>query len=82
MNTELLRIHQSFFQPKVTKGNEIEKWVKTVNQSNLKSNDLSWQSFYKELHRLGIRKFLSQYGYSHKRKLQLAIAKSELSQKN
>lgn len=78
----MLRIHQSFFVQKDTKGNEIEKWIKAVNQSNLKSiYDLSWQSFYKELHRLGIRKFLSQYGYSNKRKLQLVIAKSELSQK-
>ncbi len=83
MNKELLRIQQSFFPTKNTKRNEIEKWIKEVNQLTQKSiYDLTWKGFYKELQRLGIRRFLDQYGFSHKGQLQQTIAKSGLSQKN
>ncbi|HEY2567568.1 MAG TPA: hypothetical protein VGH95_07720 [Candidatus Aquirickettsiella sp.] len=82
MNRELLPIQPSFFTPKNTKQSEIEKWLKNVHRFNMKSiYDLTWENFYKELHKLGIKEFLKQYGYSHKKKLQLAIAKSELGQK-
>lgn len=82
MNRELLPIQSSFFTPKNTKQIVIKKWLKDVNQYNIKSiYDLTWENFYKELHKLGIKEFLKQYGYSHKRNLQLAIAKSELGQK-
>lgn len=82
MNRELLPIQSSFFTPKNTKQIVIKKWLKDVNQYNIKSiYDLTWENFYKELHKLGIKEFLKQYGYSHKRNLQLAVAKSELGQK-
>lgn len=82
MNKELFINQQSFFPTKNTKRNEIKQWVKEVNQFNQRSiYDLTWKGFHKELKRLGIRRFLNQYGFSHKRKLHQAIAKSGLSQK-
>jgi hypothetical protein len=82
MNRELLKIQQGFFSPKTTKRDEIEKWIKDVNQSKIKSiYDLTWKAFYKELQDLGVKKFLNQYGYLYKQKLHQAIAKSGLSEK-
>ncbi|WP_342227252.1 hypothetical protein [Rickettsiella endosymbiont of Rhagonycha lignosa] len=81
MNRESLP-QLSFFTSKNTKRIEIEKWLKDISRFNAKSiYDLTWENFYKELHKLGIKEFLNQYGYSHKKNLQLAIAKSELGQK-
>jgi hypothetical protein len=81
MNRELIPGQLNFFMPS-TKQREVEKWVKDVHRFNIKSiYNLTWKSFYKELHRLGTKEFLEQYGYSYKKKLQLVIAKSELSQK-
>lgn len=83
MNKKLLKTQQRFFSTKNTKRNEIEKWIKEINQLNQKSiYDLTWKGFYKELQRLGIRRFLNQYGFSHKRQLQQTVARSGLSQKN
>lgn len=82
MNRELLPIQSNFFTLKNTKQSEIEKWLKDINRFNIKSiYDLTWKNFYEELHKLGIKEFLKQYGYSYKKNLQLAIAKSELGQK-
>jgi hypothetical protein len=82
MNREMLPIQSSFFTLKNIKQIVVKKWFKDINQFNIKSiYDLTWEKFYKELHKLGIKEFLKQYGYSHKRNLQLAIAKSELGQK-
>jgi hypothetical protein len=84
MNRESLSlpVQPSFFTSKNTKRFEIKKWLKVLSRFNTKSiYDLTWENFYKELHNLGIKEFLKTYGYSHKKNLQLAIAKSELGQK-
>lgn len=80
MNRELIIEQQNFFIQ--NKQREIEKWVKDVNKLNEKSvYSLTWSGFYKELHQLGIKGFLRQYGFSSKKKLQLLVAKSNLWQK-
>jgi|GEM_PF-1789719 hypothetical protein len=82
MNRESL-LQLGFFTSKNTKRIEMEKWLKDISRFNAKSiYDLTWENFYKELHKLGIKEFLKQYGYSYKKNLQLAIAKSELGQKS
>lgn len=82
MNMEQLKIQQSFFPSKHSKQNEVKKWLKDIEQFSQKSiYDLSWKSFYEELHKLGQRRFLHQYGFSYKGKLQQTIVKSGLSQK-
>ena len=79
MNRELIPGQLNFFRLSA-KQREIEKWVKDVNRFNIKSiYNLTWKSFYKELHQLGTKGFLEQYGYSYKKKLQLVIARSALS---
>ncbi|MGC1855057.1 MAG: hypothetical protein WA659_06785 [Candidatus Aquirickettsiella sp.] len=80
MNRDKITLQQSsFFQ--VSTKQRIEKWVKDVNRFSIKSiYNLTWNSFYKELHKLGVKEFLKQYGYSCKKKLQLVVAKSEFWQ--
>jgi hypothetical protein len=73
-----------FFQVNTerTKRKRVEKWIKDISWPNKKSiYDLTWNGFYKELHKLGIKAFLKQYGYSYKKELQLVIAKSKLWQR-
>jgi hypothetical protein len=82
VNKHKLTSQQSVFFQKNTKRREIERWIKDVNEHNKKSiYNLSWNGLHKELHKLGIKEFLMQYGYSDKRKLQRDIARSKLWQK-
>jgi hypothetical protein len=82
MNKDKITSQRCIFFQVHTKQRKIRKWVKEVNRFNIKSiYNLSWKDFYKELHKLGIKEFLKQYGYSCKKKLQRVIAKSKLSQK-
>lgn len=81
MNREFIAGQPSFFTPRNTKQREIEKCFKDVRQFNRDIYKLSWEGFHKELHKLGVKKFLQEYRYSCKRQLQLLIAKSKLSEK-
>lgn len=82
MNRQPIIGRRNFFAPRHTKQRDIVNWVKRVNHRNKKSiYSLTWKGFYDELHKLGIKEFLNQYGYSSKKNLQLLIAKSNLWQK-
>lgn len=81
MNRNKLSSQASIFFQVNTKEREIRKWLNDVNRFSIKSiYNLTWSSFYKKLHQLGIKEFLKQYGYVSKKQLQLVIAKSTLSQ--
>ncbi|WP_342219651.1 hypothetical protein [Rickettsiella endosymbiont of Miltochrista miniata] len=82
MNKDKITSQRSSFFHVNTKRRRIEEWIKGVNQLNKKSiYNLTWNAFYKELHKLGIKEFLKQYGYAYKKNLQLDIAKSNLWQR-
>ncbi|MFZ0218780.1 MAG: hypothetical protein WAL30_01045 [Candidatus Aquirickettsiella sp.] len=81
MDKKMITGRQNFFPLRNIKQKE-GKYIKLVNQLDKKSiYNLTWNAFYKELHRLGMKEFLQQYGYAYKKKLQLVIARSNLSLK-